>query len=60
MISDTLFEAREDIRRYLDDPIMGKCYEGDMRARLEILLVEMESIQRALDTPPAIAEGLLG
>ena len=52
MISDTLFEAREEIRRYLDDPVMGRCYPRPLRDRIESLATEMESIQRVLDTPP--------
>jgi len=52
MISDTLSDAIADIRVYLDDEVMGRAYEGEMRTRIEALVTEMEAIRRILDTPP--------
>lgn len=52
MISDTLSDAAYDIRRYLAD--MPNVYPaGDpLTARILALLDEMESIGRALNSPP--------
>jgi len=51
MISDTLSDAVTDIRAYLDDEVMGRAYEGEMRARIEALVTEMQTIRELLDTP---------
>jgi hypothetical protein len=56
MISDTLHDAAEDIRRTLADPVMGGAYDSPMRERINALLAEMDAIRRDLDTPPAEAE----
>jgi hypothetical protein len=49
-ISDTLWEAVEEIRGYLKNhPSMY----GDVRPRIESLLVEMDQVRVLLDTPPA-------
>jgi hypothetical protein len=51
-ISDTLFEARGEIRRYLDSSWGRKAYQP-LRERIELLLVEMNEIRKILDTPPS-------
>lgn len=56
MISDTLFDAGQEIDRYLDDPVMGKCYTGPMRARILALRADMREIQRDLDVGPTLEE----
>jgi hypothetical protein len=53
MISDTLFEAREEIRTYLDDPAFAGTYEGAVRDKIETLVQMMEGVQRELDCPPS-------
>lgn len=52
MISDTLYDARRQITRYLSHPATKGCYQGTMRVRIENLLKEMASIQNELDFPP--------
>lgn len=47
MISDILFESAEEIREYLDR--YPTAYHGEMRRRIEALLVEMGTIQAHLD-----------
>jgi hypothetical protein len=50
MISDTLFDAREEIQRYLNDDILGACYKDpSIRAEIEKCLAEMERMQKLLD-----------
>lgn len=49
MISDTLSEAHDDLRHYLDDPTYEAIYAGVMRDRIEALLIEMGSIRAELD-----------
>ena len=59
MISDVLHEAIAEMRRYLDDPVMGKCYQGEIRACIEGLVKEMGQAREVLDlfdTPPAAFE----
>ncbi len=43
MISDTLWEAEKDIRRHLDE--MPDVYRGELRERIEKLLVQMEAVR---------------
>lgn len=49
MISDTLSEATEEIRWYLNK--MPEAYVG-LRPRIDSLITEMEAIRIELDTPP--------
>lgn len=49
MISDTLFEAHEEIERYMRE--MPQVYDS-IRPRLDALLAEMDAIRALLDTPP--------
>jgi hypothetical protein len=49
MISDTLFDAAEEIRGYLERT--PEAY-ADYCARLTTLLTEMDSLRRELDTAP--------
>lgn len=51
MISDVLFEAKEDIQRYLNDPVFAPCYV-ETRSEIEALLIAMERVQKILDSPP--------
>ncbi len=55
MISDTLFDARADITRYLADPAFEGVYVDEMRERIERLLDEMDAVRLALDTSPTTA-----
>lgn len=48
-ISDTLYEARQQIQDYLDNNIFN--YE-EVRDDVEWLLKRMEELQRCLDLPP--------
>jgi hypothetical protein len=52
MISDVLFEALNDIRGYLDDPVFAKAYSGELRAEIERVLAAMEALRERLDQPP--------
>lgn len=52
MISDTLSEAAEEVRKQLDSEFGHGAYTGDLRLRIERLLFEMEAIRELLDTPP--------
>lgn len=54
MISDTLFEAARDIRRYM---VEFPAAYADRAERLEALLTEMDAIRIELDTPPTEAMG---
>jgi predicted regulator of amino acid metabolism with ACT domain len=55
MISDVLFDAKEDIERYLNDPVYSDVYtDENLRNRLNDLIAKMEEIRIALDTPPDI------
>jgi hypothetical protein len=51
MISDTLFEARIEIERYMRE--MPESYEN-MRPELTALCAEMYRIQMTLDRPPHV------
>lgn len=56
MISDVLFEAKEDIERYLHDPVYADVYtDENLRNRLNDLIVKMEEIRIELDAPPDIS-----
>lgn len=48
-LSDTLFEAAEEIRDYLRD---GPHMYAEVRPQIEVLLADMERIRVMLDTPP--------
>jgi hypothetical protein len=50
MVSDTLFDAGEEIRRYLAD--MPDIYKGDIRAAIVRLLVQMDEVRVLLDAAP--------
>jgi hypothetical protein len=54
MISDTLSEAGDEIRRYLDE--MPEVYSGEMREKIERLLLNMDAIRSELDAPPASSQ----
>lgn len=51
MISDTLFEAQQEIERYLYSPDMRDAYQGNIRARIVQLLVNIDAIRADLDNP---------
>ena len=51
MLSDTIFEATEDIRRDLD----ARGYEGEGRALVERMLIQMDTVQIWLDAPCEIS-----
>ena len=56
-ISDTLFEAADEIRMYLGRPDgIYRDLAPDMRARIEKLLAEMDAIRIVFDTPPDLSE----
>lgn len=53
MISDTLFEASEEVKRYLADEVFALAYQpGPLRDRIEAMVAEMDTIRIILDTPP--------
>lgn len=52
MISDTLSETYDALRHYLGDPTYDVAYAGEMRARIEALLLEMKAVRVELDRPP--------
>jgi hypothetical protein len=55
MISDVLSDAKEEIERYLTDPVFFDTYsEPGLRNRLNDLIAKMEEIMIELDTPPDI------
>jgi len=55
MISDVLFDAKEEIERYLTDPIFFDTYsDPGLRNRLNDLIAKMEEIRIELDSPPDI------
>lgn len=54
MISDVLFEAKEGIESYLNDPFYSDFYNQNLRNRLNDLIIKMEEIRVELDTPPDI------
>lgn len=55
MISDVLFDAKEEIERYLTDPIFFDTYsDPNLRNRLNDLIAKMEEIRIELDTPPNV------
>lgn len=60
MISDTLSEAVDDIRRYLDDPVFADVYSGDIRQQIETTVSAMDATRVMLDTPPGYDPDRLG
>jgi hypothetical protein len=52
MISDVLFEAHENIRSYLDDPVFADVYSGELRAEIERVMRTMDALRQRLDQPP--------
>jgi hypothetical protein len=56
MISDALFEATSVIREYLENPAFKEIYAGELRTRIEGLVVEMDSVRSlpGMDPPPDI------
>jgi hypothetical protein len=49
MISDVLSDAVKEMRRYLAE---SRCYDGEIRSRLEKLVADMDAMRAELDTPP--------
>ena len=56
MISDVLFEAKEGIERYLNEPVYSNVYNQDLRDRLNDLIIKMEEIRVELDTSPDVSD----
>lgn len=55
MISDVLFDANNEIERYLNDPLYSSIYSDEnLRNQLKALATEMDKIRAYLDTPPII------
>ena len=52
MISDVLFQAVSEMDCYLNDPVLGKAYTGEMRKDIGLLRDQMVQIISRLDTPP--------
>jgi hypothetical protein len=52
MISDVLFEAADEIRRYLRE--FDQCYPkgSDVEIEIQSLLKKMDTLRLELDTPP--------
>ena len=47
-LSDVLFEAREEIERYLADDF----YDPEIKAKARAILRAMRELHKELDTPP--------
>jgi hypothetical protein len=56
MIADVLSEAHAHIQSYLGDPIYAETYSGELRAEIERVMAEMESLRQKLDRPPTQVE----
>jgi hypothetical protein len=56
MISDVLSEAYLQIQSYLDDPVYAEVYSGELRAEIERVMGEMQSLRERLDRLPPQAE----
>jgi hypothetical protein len=55
MISDVLFDAIEEIRRYRTDPVFAESYaDPELSARLDRLVADMDAMRAFLDTPPDV------
>jgi hypothetical protein len=52
MISDVLFDAVQDIDRYLSDPVFNETYQGSLRTRILLVRHAMDDLREELDTPP--------
>lgn len=59
MISDVLFEAVQEIDRYLHDPAFERAYPRGSVEYAEIMRVrgEIERVRVMLDTPPSVVLG---
>lgn len=55
MISDTLFDAVAEIRRYLDDPRYAGVYEAPVRQWIERVANDMDGLRDFLDRGPTSA-----
>lgn len=53
MISDVLSDAVRNIKYYLTEPTYQTTYDGEMRAKLNKLLLDMDALRQELDTPPS-------
>ncbi len=51
MISDVLFDAVQEIDRYLNDPTFKEVYSGRLRGRIIELRDAMNAMRIELDTP---------
>lgn len=51
MISDTLFDAAQDIRRYLTDPTFAECYGEADRSDCMSLVALMDDLRHRIERP---------
>lgn len=52
MISDTLFDAVQEIDRYVNDPVFRDAYQGELRTRILLVRNAMEDLRDELETVP--------
>ena len=51
MISDTLFDAIEDLKHYTEDPFWRSVYGEATISETEDLMLRMDALREKLDTP---------
>ena len=56
MVIDVLADALTDIQQYLNDPTYDRIYSGELRAEIERVVAEMQSLLGRLDRLPSQAE----
>jgi hypothetical protein len=56
MISDVLADALTEMQQYLNDPTYDRVYSGELRAEIERVMAEMQSLRERLDRLPPQAE----
>jgi hypothetical protein len=49
MISDVLADALTEMQQYLNDPTYDRVYSGELRAEIERVIAEMQSLRERLD-----------
>lgn len=52
MISDVLSDAISKINEYLEEPLYGRVYGGEIRDKILSLMDEMEKLRIELDEVP--------
>jgi hypothetical protein len=53
-ISDVLWNAVNEIERYLEDDVMSRMYtEPELRAKIDTVVSAMRKLREELDAPPS-------